>query len=230
MNPLVVIPARGGSKGVPGKNIKLLNQKPLIYYTIEAARRVFEDQYIYVSTDSIEIKSIVEKTGLTVPFLRPEYLASDTATTRDVLLHALEHFTLTNKQEPNFIILLQPTSPFRNEIHINEALKLYKEDLDMLVSVMETTANPYYVLFEEDSKGFLTKSKKGNFTRRQDCPKVWQLNGAIYIINTKSLKNKKFNEFKNLVKYEMSQIDSIDIDDKIDFNFAEYILNHNLKS
>ena len=86
MIPLIIIPARGGSKGVPGKNIKLLNQKPLIHYTIEAARKVFEDQYIYVSTDSTEVKSISEQTGLTVPFLRPEHLATDTANTRDVLL------------------------------------------------------------------------------------------------------------------------------------------------
>lgn len=225
MNPLVVIPARGGSKGVTGKNIKVLNQKPLIHYTIEAARKVFEDRYIYVSTDSADIKSVAEQTGLIVPFLRPGHLATDTANSRDVLLHAIEQFTL--KQEPDVIILLQPTSPFRDETHIKEALKLYNTDLDMVVSVKETNANPYYVLFEEDSKGFLTKSKNGNFTRRQDCPKVWEYNGAIYIINTKSLKIKNINDFTKVVKYKMNAYDSVDIDEEIDFDFANFLMKKN---
>ena len=226
MIPLVVIPARGGSKGVPGKNIKLLNKKPLIHYTIEAARKVFGDRYIYVSTDSTEIKSITEQTGLTVPFLRPEHLATDTANTRDVLLHALEQFTLKNKQEPDVIILLQPTSPFRNESHIKEALAQYNSNLDMVVSVKETNSNPYYVLFEEDSKGFLAKSKKGNFIRRQDCPKVWEYNGAIYIINTESLKNNNIHDFTKVIKYEMEENYSIDIDTMFDWLLAETIIKN----
>lgn len=229
MIPLVIIPARGGSKGVPGKNIKLLNQKPLIHYTIEAAHKVFEDKYIYVSTDSTDIKSVSEQTGLKVPFLRPEHLATDTANTRDVLLHALEQFTLKNKQEPDVIILLQPTSPFRNESHIKEALAMYNSNFDMVVSVKKTNSNPYYVLFEEDSKGFLAKSKKGNFTRRQDCPKVWEYNGAIYIINTKSLKNNNIHDFTKVIKYEMDANHSIDIDDEIDFKLAEFLMQKSKK-
>ena len=225
MIPLVVIPARGGSKGVPGKNIKLLNQKPLIHYTIEAARKVFEDQYIYVSTDSTDIKSISEQTGLTVPFLRPEHLATDTANTRDVLLHALEQFTLINKQEPDVIILLQPTSPFRNESHIKEALAQYNSNLDMVVSVKETNSNPYYVLFEEDSKGFLAKSKKGNFTRRQDCPKVWEYNGAIYLINPNSIQKYSIGDFNKVIKYEMDEWSSHDIDNVLDWKIAEALIN-----
>lgn len=228
MIPLVVIPARGGSKGVPGKNIKLLNKKPLIHYTIEAARKVFEDQYIYVSTDSVEIKSIAEQTGLIVPFLRPEHLATDTTNSRDVLLHAIEQFTLKHNQEPDVIILLQPTSPFRNETHITEALALFNANLDMVVSVKETNANPYYVLFEEDSKGFLEKSKKGNFTRRQDCPKVWEYNGAIYLINNESLKKNSFNDFTRVIKYKMNANDSIDIDDELDFNMAAFLMQKNI--
>ena len=226
MIPLIIIPARGGSKGVPGKNTKLLNQKPLIHYTIEAARKVFEDQYIYVSTDSTDIKSISEQTGLTVPFLRPKHLATDTANTRDVLLHALEQFTLKNKQEPDVIILLQPTWPFRNESHIKEALAQYNSNFDMVVSVKETNSNPYYVLFEEDSKGFLAKSKKGNFIRRQDCPKVWEYNGAIYIINTESLKNNNIDDFTKVIKYKMEEYYSIDIDTRLDWLLAETIIKN----
>ena len=225
MIALVVIPARGGSKGVPRKNIKLLNKKPLIHYTIEAARKVFEDQYIYVSTDSTDIKSISEQTGLTVPFLRPKHLATDTANTRDVLLHALEQFTLINKQEPDVIVLLQPTSPFRNESHIREALAQYNSNLDMVVSVKETNSNPYYVLFEEDSKGFLAKSKKGNFTRRQDCPKVWEYNGAIYLINPNSIQKYSIGDFNKVIKYEMDEWSSHDIDNVLDWKIAEALIH-----
>ena len=228
MIPLIVIPARGGSKGLPKKNIKLLNKKPLIHYTIEAARKIFEDRFIFVSTDSNEIKSVCEQTGLKVPFLRPDYLSTDISSTEDVIHHALKYFILEYKIEPDCIILLQPTSPFRNTKHISEALKLFNKNLDMVVSVKKTKSNPYYVLYEENKIGFLTKSKTGDFSRRQDCPRVWELNGAIYIINTKALKEKKIRNFKKLVKYEMNQLDSLDIDDELDFEFSEYKINKNI--
>ena len=225
MKPLIVIPARGGSKGVPGKNIKLLNGKPLIHYTIEAAQDVFENQYIYVSTDSLEIKEIAELSGLEIPSLRPKHLATDTANSRDVVLHALEQFKLSNGTDPDVIILLQPTSPFRNQKHIKEALELYKDTLDMVVSVKETDANPYYVLFEEDDNKFLKKSKESRTSRRQDAPKVWELNGAIYIINPKSIKQKSIGDFKKVIKYQMNDRSSIDIDTSLDWEFAEFIAN-----
>ena len=221
MRPLVVIPARGGSKGLPGKNIKLLNKKPLIQYTIEAAREVFDDKSIYVSTDDDEILKTVECIGLKVFFKRPEKLATDTANSRDVLLHAIDFFKNKNGFEPDCIILLQPTSPFRNSLHIKEALKLYTSYIDMVVSVKETESNPYYVLFEENVNGFLKKSKEGNYTRRQDCPRVWELNGAIYIMNTNSLREKKIGEFDKIIKYEMDSETSIDIDNELDWNLAE---------
>ena len=225
MKPLIVIPARGGSKGVPGKNIKLLNGKPLIHYTIESAQGVFENQYIYVSTDSLEIKEIAEQSGLEIPSLRPKHLATDTANSRDVVLHALEQFKLSNGTDPDVIILLQPTSPFRNQKHIKEALELYKDTLDMVVSVKETDANPYYVLFEEDDNKFLKKSKESRTSRRQDAPKVWELNGAIYIINPKSIKQKSIGDFKKVIKYQMNDRSSIDIDTSLDWEFAEFIAN-----
>jgi CMP-N,N'-diacetyllegionaminic acid synthase len=226
--PLVIIPARGDSKGIPGKNIKILGGKPLIHYTIEAARKVFKDENIYVSTDSLKIKSVTEETGLIVPFLRPKYLATDTANSRDVILHALEYFNLKNKKLPDLIILLQPTSPFRNQTHISEALELYDKSIDMVVSVKETTSNPYYSLFEEDSNNFLKKSKESTATRRQDTPKVYEFNGAIYIINPESLKSKSFNQFNRVKKYLMDEYNSIDIDRNIDIIIAETILDSKL--
>lgn len=223
MKPLVIIPARDGSKGLPGKNIKLLNGKPLINYTVEAAREVFSDEHICVSTDSHEIKEKVEQTGLPVQFLRPKHLSTDTAGSREVILHALEFYKGTG-YNADTLILLQPTSPLRNAMHINEALNLWKPDLDMVVSVKKTDSNPYYVLFEENSKGFLEKSKKGSFTRRQDCPTVYEINGAIYIISAESLLKKEVDSFDRIIKYVMSKRESIDIDDEIDLKLASLLI------
>ena len=223
MKPLIVIPARGGSKGVPRKNIKVLGDKPLIQYTIDAAKGVFHDEFICVSTDDFEIKSVVEQLGLKVPFLRPNELASDTAGTYEVLLHAISYYE-SKGYFPDTLILLQPTSPFRTSAHIKEALKLYHESIDMVVSVKETKANPYYILFEEDRNGYLKKTKEANFTRRQDCPKVWEYNGAIYIINVKALKEKTISQFTKVCKFEMDETSSHDIDTLLDWKIAEIIL------
>lgn len=225
MKPLIVIPARGGSKGIPGKNIKQLGGKPLIEYTVSAARGVFPDNVICVSTDTPEIKSVVEELGLRVPFLRPEELATDTAGTREVLLHAIEHYESTG-YSPDTLILLQPTSPFRISRHIKEAMHLFDaQSCDMVVSVKETKSNPYYVLFEENSSGFLVRSKTGNYIRRQDCPKVWEYNGAIYIMRIDALKSQPIGEFTEVVKYEMDEIHSHDIDTPFDWIIAERILD-----
>ncbi len=222
MKPLVVIPARGGSKGVPRKNIKLLHGKPLIQYTIEAARGVFTDSQICVSTDDQEIKTVVECMGLSVPFLRPEHLASDTAGTYEVLLHALEFYE--NKgYYADTLILLQATSPFRTAQHLQEALALYDTSCEMVVSVKETKSNPYYVLREENEQGWLVISKEGNFIRRQDCPKVYELNGAIYIINIDVLKSKSLQDFTKVRKYEMDEMSSHDIDGELDWLVATII-------
>ena len=224
MKPLIVIPARGGSKGVPRKNIKVLGDKPLIQYTIDAAKGVFDDEFICVSTDDFEIKSVVEQLGLKVPFLRPNELASDTAGTYEVLLHAISYYE-SKGYFPDTLILLQPTSPFRTSAHIKEALKLYHESIDMVVSVKETKANPYYILFEEDRNGYLKKTKEANFTRRQDCPKVWEYNGAIYIINVKALKACAISQFTKVCKFEMDETSSHDIDTLLDWRIAEIIIN-----
>lgn len=224
MKPLIVIPARGGSKGVLRKNIKVLGNKPLIQYTIDAAKGVFDDEFICVSTDDFEIKSVVEQLGLKVPFLRPNELASDTAGTYEVLLHAISFYE-SKGYFPDTLILLQPTSPFRTSAHIKEALKLYDESIEMVVSVKETKANPYYILFEEDSNGYLKKTKEANFTRRQDCPKVWEYNGAIYIINVNALKACAISQFTKVCKFEMDETSSHDIDTLLDWRIAEIILN-----
>jgi CMP-N,N'-diacetyllegionaminic acid synthase len=224
MKRIVVIPARGGSKGVPGKNIKFLNGKPMIHYTIEAAREVFKDDEIIVSTDSNDIKECVEQIGLKVPFLRPDSLATDMSTSHDVLIHVIEYLVKIN-QYPEQLILLQPTSPFRSALHIREALALFTPEIDMVVSVKESKSNPYFNLFEENKDGFLEKSKSGVYSRRQDCPAIWEYNGAIYIINIKSLKEHKSLMFPRVIKYEMDEFSSHDIDTPFDWKMAELFVN-----
>lgn len=223
MKPLVVIPARGGSQRLPRKNILPLAGKPMIQHTIEAAREVFDDSVICVSTDDNEIKYVSEQDGFKVPFVRPKELATATADTRSVLIHAYEHYKDFKKYEADLIVLLQPTSPLRKGHHIEEALKLFSDELDMVVSVKETDANPYFVLFEENDVGYLEKSKEGNYSRSQDCPKVYELNGAIYIINLKSLLQYQPTDFKRIVKYIMDNNISIDIDTEVDFKLAELL-------
>jgi len=218
-----LIPARGGSKGIPNKNIKKLVNKPLIEYTINAAREIAEDKDICVSTDSDDIIKEVETLGLQVPFKRPADLSTDTATTEQVINHALEFFSRKG-QNYDVVVLLQPTSPFRASIDITGAMKLFNEQLDMVVSVTETKSNPYYVLVEENEEGYLEKSKTGSFTRRQDCPKVWEYNGAVYVINVKKLKEIGLSSFNKVIKYEMPYERSVDIDSPLDWQYAEFLL------
>jgi len=225
MKPLVIIPARGGSKGLPEKNIKVLGDKPLIQWTIDEARKVFNDNIICVSTDDHKIKNTVEQSGLKIPFLRPKELATDTTPTQDVLLHAIKYYE-DNDFFPDVVVLLQPTSPFRKSEHIIEALSKYNNKLDMVVSVKETHSNPYFNLFEETNDGFLEKSKKAKFTRRQDCPSIYEFNGAIYIINIESLKNSKIYNFNRIMKYEMDNLSSIDIDSLFDWKIAKSFLKN----
>lgn len=228
MKILVIIPARGGSKGIPHKNIKPLAGKPLIHYTIDVARQIVANEDICVSTDDPEIIQCVEDYGLKVPFVRPSELATDTAGTYEVLLHALNYYEQQGKTY-DVVILLQNTSPFRTPEQVKEALALYSSDLDMVVSVKECSANPYYCVFEENTEGYLNICKgNGNITRRQDAPKVYEYNGAIYVINPKSLKEMPLYKFTKRIKYVMDEKSSLDLDTMNDWHMAELLISKSL--
>lgn len=222
---LIIIPARGGSKGIPRKNINPLNGKPLIYYAIDTARAITADENICVSTDDEEIKSVVEAYGLEVPFLRPDELSTDTAGTYEVLLHALDYYQKQGRQYKT-VLLLQTTSPFRTVEQVKEALALYDQsDADMVVSVKECPANPYYNVFEEDGNGYLHVCKgDGNIFRRQDAPKVYEYNGAIYIMSARTLKRTHMHKMPHRVKYVMDAKSSFDLDTMGDWQMAEMML------
>ena len=228
MKPLIIIPARGGSKGIPHKNIKPLNGKPLIQYTIDVARQIVSDEDICVSTDDQKIIKVVEDYGLKVPFIRPAELASDTAGTYEVLLHAIDYYEAHGKQY-DCVLLLQNTSPFRTAEHVKQAMTLYKPEIDMVVSVNEIASNPYYNCFEVGDDGYLKKTLDSTmFTRRQDAPKTYEYNGAIYIFNLQRLKETHYGNFTKRVMYEMDRLHSVDLDSILDWKYAEFIIKENL--
>lgn len=228
MKTLYVIPARGGSKGIPGKNIKPLAGKPLISYTIDVARELAPDCDICVTTDDADIISTVEAMNLKVPFVRPAELATDHSGTYEVLIHALDFYE-SQGIHYDTLVLLQPTSPLRTADDVRSCLQLYTPEIDMVVSVMQAATNPYYNAFETDENGFLHISKgDGKYTRRQDAPKVWEYNGAVYVINTASLRKMKLGEFTRRRMYEMSRERSIDLDTPTDWLIAETLIRNNL--
>lgn len=220
---LVIIPARGGSKGLPGKNIRPLLGKPLINYSIDIARSVVCDENICVSTDDEKIRKTVEDYGLVVPFLRPIGLATDTTTTNDVLLHAL-NFYLDKGMNFKKILLLQPTSPLRKEEEVKEAISLYRDECDMVVSVALSHAPA--VLCNENEVGYLNLIYNRKMNGRQVIEKYYEYNGAIYVINALSLKEKGMASFNKIIKYVMPKESSIDIDDIYDFYLVESILKN----
>ena len=229
MRKLFLIPARGGSKGLPRKNILPLAGRPMIEYTLDAAKGAMEEgDEMCVSTDDSEIIGVVKDYGVEVPFVRPKELASDTAGSEDVIRHALDWY----KDKGigfDVVVLLQATSPLRNAQHVKEALAIWSPETDMVVSVKEADSNPYYVLFEEDKEGFLQKSKEGNFTRRQDCPEVYEYNGAVYVVNVSAVKKKGIVNFNKKRKFIMSKESSVDVDDLIDFKLAEFLMEERIK-
>jgi N-acylneuraminate cytidylyltransferase len=225
MGILILIPARGGSKGIPGKNIKLLAGRPLIHYSIEVARSVVPDQHICLSSDDDAIIACARDTGLSIPFKRPDELSTDQAGTYEVILHALDHYK-SRGIHYDAVLLLQPTSPLRRSLHLKEALKLYSDDLDMVVSVMEAKSNPYANLLEEKQDGFLHRLSGKVLSRRQEAPRLWQLNGSIYIINSLSLrKHTSLWDFPRIRKYEMPEEYSVDIDTPFDWKLAEWLVS-----
>lgn len=226
---IAIIPARGGSKGLPGKNIKYLNGKPLIAYTIEAAisSKIFAE--VIVSTDDEEIEKVSLSYGAKVPFKRPAHLAKDETASDEAILHALEFYKENNTTFKR-VCKLQPTSPLRTCEMIVEAYNLLvSEKKDFLVSVCECEHTPLWsnVLDENNSLDNFIENEDVKRLCRQQLDTYYRLNGAIYMANTnKFIENKNFLG-KNGIAYIMKQRNSIDIDSELDFKFTEYLLGEN---
>jgi len=224
---LAVIPARSGSKGIKDKNIKNLNGKPLIAYTIEESirSRIFED--VIVSTDSEKYKKIAEGYGAWVPFLREKKLAEDTANTIDVVEDVLLKLKNIGKKYDSLMIL-QPTSPLRDKYDIRGAFKLFCEkEANSVVSMCECDYAPQLTKKLNDKMkldGFLSDINK---IRRQDLGKFYRLNGAIYLIKVQYFLKYKYIYKENSYAFIMDKKKSIDIDDLDDLKYAEFLMQKN---
>lgn len=217
---LAVIPARGGSKGVPRKNIKLLAGKSLIAWTIEAAKSSKYITTTIVSTDDEEISTVAIEYGAEVPFIRPAYLAEDDTPGVAPILHALEQCP-----EYDYIVVLQPTSPLRTAEDIDGVIeKMLENDGDFCVSVAEASQSPYwmYTLKEHDLMQPLID--KPLVVRRQDLPKSYILNGAVYVAKVEELKKTESFITPNTIAYEMPEERSFDIDVERDFFVCEWMM------
>jgi len=224
---LAIIPARGGSKRLPGKNIMPLNGKPLICWTFEAANKSKYISDIAISSDCSEIIETVKKCGAEVHFKRPKEIATDSASTIEVILHTIAFYKKELNKVYDYIILLQPTSPLRKTMHIDESIDLlFSKNADAIISVCETEHSPLWCNTLRDDlnlDNFLSPDVINK--RSQDLQTYYRINGAIYICKTEKVEaEKKLFLDKNVFAYVMPKNASIDIDDEMDFKLAELLV------
>jgi len=231
---LAIIPARSGSKGLPGKNILNIAGEPLIFWTIKAAKNSKLLTESVVSTDDSAIKGIAEKCGGKVPFLRPKELAGDNSTSADVALHCIEFFEIQKIYFDN-VVLLEPTSPLRRKKDIDDALNLLFKNygnVDGIISVgkihLENPAIAKYI----DNNLILPVPINGTsdiITRRQDCPEFYFPYGVLYIIKTSVLKDKRSFYTDRIMPYFVERWQNYELDDIYDFYAIESIMKNKLK-
>jgi N-acylneuraminate cytidylyltransferase/CMP-N,N'-diacetyllegionaminic acid synthase len=222
---LAIIPARGGSKGLPGKNIKYLGGKPLIAYTIEAALlSKFVDKVI-VSTDDQQIADIAEKFGAEVPFLRPTELATDDAKAIDNYIYTVERLNKEYAFDIKEFVVLQPTSPLRTFEDIDEAISIFhQKNADSVISMNQALHPPLWAKKIQDNVITDYFNVTTDTTNRQDLDVAFMPNGAIYVFKFSLLKNKRTYISENSVPHIMPSERSIDIDSQMDFDFADFLL------
>lgn len=226
---LAIIPARGGSKGLPGKNIKTLGNKPLIAWTIEASLKSIYISKTIVSSDDEEIICISKQWGADVPFVRPDYLATDDASTYEVILHSIRWFE-ERGEFFDYVILLQPTSPLRSFHDIDNAFNYMKnKNAKCVVSLCEVDHHPFWSnkLPENfNMEDFFDKEIIN--LGRQKLPKFYRVNGAIYLSDITYYLNNRGFWGKDTFALIMDRDRSVDIDDEIDFKLAELLINRDI--
>jgi CMP-N,N'-diacetyllegionaminic acid synthase len=222
---IATVCARGGSKGLPGKNIRLFAGRPLIVHTIEHALACPEVDAVYVSTDDYEIADIARSAGAIVPYTRPAELATDEAGKLPVIEHLVSHLEQQGELIRH-VVDLQPTSPLRGSVDISAALRI-RRDAQLVVSVAEATDNPYFNLVEEGGDGLVHLCKGEGKMRRQDAPPVYALNGSIYVWQRAALAHAAFHGLWSVeVKpYVMPRWKSVDIDTLEDFEYAQWLFD-----
>jgi N-acylneuraminate cytidylyltransferase len=226
MKILALILARGKSKRLPGKNIKILGGKPLINWSINAAKSINEICEIMVSTDDKKIKSIAEEAGAYAPWLRPAELSSDTVSSVDASLHALNWYE-KNHGEVDGLLLLQPTSPFRTKKTIKRGIRLFSDfNLCSVLGVSRTHDHPKWTFKINNGALIPFIAEHGLTTRSQDLESAYVVNGSLYLITPSNLRENKSFFLKNTLPLLIeSEIESIDIDTESDWEYAEFCLN-----
>lgn len=220
---LATVCARGGSKGLPRKNVRMFAGLPLIAHTLRQALACPLIDAVVVSTDDDEIANVALAHGAQVPYRRPVELASDSAAKIPAIEHVVRHLE-TQGQRISKVVDLQPTSPLRSPQDLLEALTLAPQ-AELVVSVTEPSHNPYYSLVERRPDGSLQLSKTASHVRRQDAPMVWGLNGAIYVWQREALARAAEQGFWSvrMLPSVMPRHRSVDIDDALDFEMAEWL-------
>lgn len=224
---LGVIPARGGSKGVPGKNIRTVLGKPLIGYAIACARECPSLSQIIVSTDSPEIAEVAKRLGAEVPFLRPAELAQDDTPMLPVLQHAIEETERTTGKRVEAVVLMDPTAPLREPADIEGSLKLLREsNCDAVISGSPARRNPYFNMVRADADGFIQIFNKSDKSvgRRQDAPQAFDLNTVVWVFSRYALMEEKARIPKKSKLYEIPVERTIDLDHEFDFTVLELLL------
>lgn len=228
---LGLICARGGSKGVPKKNIRPLGGKPLIGWSIETADQCTFIDRVVVSTDNQEIATVAKSYGAEVPFMRPVELAEDNSPEWLVWQHALRKLEELDQFRAEYLVVLSPTSPFRSAEDIRKGLELiHKADTDIIISVNDSGRNPYFNMVELDSDRFahLSKIPEKKVFRRQDAPQVYDMTTAVYAAHTDFVLHAN-GIFDGRVKALMiPEIPALDIDTELDFKFAEFLISEGL--
>ncbi len=227
MDSLCTICVRGGSKGVKNKNIKNLNDKPLLAYSIIQAKNSGLFNYIAVSSDSDEILSVAKKWGADLLIERPAYLATDAAAKIPVIRHCVNQVEKQTNDRFEFIVDLDATSPLRDVQDIRNAVKLLKErNVSNVITGMPARRSPYFNLVELGQNGTvsLSKSLDKQIIRRQDAPKCFDMNASIYVWKREILEKSDSLFHEDTLLYEMPEERSIDIDSELDFKFVEYLM------
>lgn len=227
---LATICCRGGSKGVPSKNIRLLNGVPLIGHTILQANKCSNIEDLIISTDAVEIAKIAQSYGAEVPFLRPDDLASDTASKWPVFIHALEHYEKMTGKTVDYLVDLDVTVPLKTSEDIDAAITLARSrpDVDVVITGYEPERNPYFNMMEINEEGYAEIVKKSNrpIVRRQDAPVVYSLSPAAYVVKRSALyEYEHWSKAKCLIS-PMPRDRAIDIDSEFDFQLVEFILTN----
>lgn len=218
---LGLIPARGGSKGVPRKNIRILGQKPLIAWTIEAAINSKLLDRIILSSEDNEIIEVARAYGCEAPFVRPAELAADNSTALETVLHALQSLA----EDYEYLVLLQPTSPLRTSEDIDGCIRMcHSHNAPSCAAVCQPRQSPYW-MFSRNQEGYLVPLLRAaqNISRRQDLPTAYVVNGAVYVAKTSWLRNTMSFVTEETLAYEMPEERSIDLDTELDFKLAEII-------